>query len=195
MSRPLSDLTIQEWLERLGGSQPVPGSGCASALNAANAAAVVAMAAGRTQGGGEIAAQAVALRSRLMGLAEVDADVYGAAREALESAEEEDVDEDERELAVGIPVAEAAEAVILIAEAAADVASLAASAAAAGDDEVPADAQAAAALAAGAAQAAAHLVAVNVPTGPGLRRAREAADRAASVARQLASGDSVRSAT
>jgi methenyltetrahydrofolate cyclohydrolase len=194
MSRPLSDLTIQEWLERLEGVQPAPGSGCASAMNAANAAAVVAMTAGRSPRGGEIAAQAVTLRSRLIGLAEVDADVYRAAREALESAEEEP-DEDQRELAVGIPVAEAAEAVILIAEAAADVACLAAEAAKVGEDDVPADAQAAAALAAGAAEAAAHLVAVNVPSGPGLRRARDAAGRAALMARQLASGDSVRSAT
>lgn len=194
MSRPLSDLTIQEWLEGLGGVQPVPGSGCASAMNAANAAAVVAMAAGRASAGAQIAAQAVTLRSRLIGLAEVDADVYRAAREALASAEEEP-DEDQRELAVGIPVAEAAEAVILIAEAAADVAALAASAAAVSEDEIPADAQAAAALAAGAAEAAAHLVAVNVPSGPGLRRARDAAERAASVAQELASGDSVRSAT
>lgn len=194
MSGPLSDLTIHEWLERLGGAQPVPGSGCASALNAANAAAVVAMAAGRAASGGEIAAQAVALRSRLIGLAEVDADVYGAAREALESAEGEP-DADRREIAVGIPVAEAAEAVVLIAEAAADVAGLAAEAAAVCEDEIPADAQAAAAMAAGAATAAAHLVAVNVPSGPGVRRAREAAERAASTARQLGSGDSVRSAT
>lgn len=184
MTRGYLALSVHDWLETLAAEHPVPASGSAAAMTASTAAAVVAMTGRLSPGGGGIAAQALALRSRLAGLAEVDADAYAASLAALAAAHP-DTDDERRDHALGLALHDAAEAPVLIAETAADVAALAATAAGIVAGEVAADAQAAAALAAGAATAAAHLVAVNLATGPTdarLRRARAAADRAAASA-------------
>lgn len=186
MTRGYLELTVQDWLETLAASHPVPASGSAAAITASTAAAVVAMAGRLSSGCGGITAQALALRSRLAGLAEVDADVYAASLDALASSQP-DADDERRDYALRLALQEAAEAPVLIAETAADVAALAATAAGIVAGEVAPDAQAAAALAAGAATAAAHLVSVNLATGPTdvrLRRARAAAERAAECARE-----------
>jgi methenyltetrahydrofolate cyclohydrolase len=194
VSRGYLGLTVHDWLETLAAEDPVPGSGSAAAMTAATAAAVVAMTARLSPAGGGIAAQALALRSRLVGRADVSADVYAASLEALASATGEG--DERRDFALGTALEEAAQAPLMIAESAADVALLAATAATIVKPEVQADARAAAALAAGAASAAAHLVDVNLASAQGdarVRRAHAAAERAATAAREAAAGDSLQS--
>lgn len=191
MTRGFLELTVHDWLETLAAEHPVPASGSAAAMTASTAAAVVAMAARLSPDCGGIAAQALALRARLVGLAEVDADVYAASLDALAGSDPRSEDE-RRDFALGVALQEAAEAPVLIAETAADVAALAAAASGTVAGEVAADAQAAAALAAGAATAAAHLVTVNLATSPAdlqARRARGAAERATASAREATSGE------
>ena len=195
MDRPFLDLTVAEWLETLAAPGPAAASGSAAAMTAATAAAVIALTARATQkGGGGIAAQALALRGRLVGLAEWDAEAYAASIEALESAA--DGGDERRDFALRLALERAADVPLAIAETAADVTLLGAAAAAVVAPAVEADAQAAAALAAGAAAAAARLVEVNLTTTPGderARRARAAARQAASVAREWEPDDSVQS--
>ncbi|HEY8407953.1 MAG TPA: cyclodeaminase/cyclohydrolase family protein, partial [Gaiellaceae bacterium] len=72
-SRPFLDLTLAEWLDELAAARAAPGGGSALAVAAANAAAVLTMAA-RVSGAGGLVAQAEALRARTAPLAQVDAD-------------------------------------------------------------------------------------------------------------------------
>lgn len=156
------DLTIGDFLERLGTGRPAPGSGSASALTVAFAAGLVTMVARRSsdswEEAGGVAAQALALQARAAPLVLADAQVWEEALTALDSAyggaaPTGDL-ERKLELAAAVP--------LQIAEAAADTARLAALAAEHGDGQYRADAAAAAVLSAAAARAAAHLVAVNL---------------------------------
>jgi formiminotetrahydrofolate cyclodeaminase len=125
-------------------------------------------------------AQAAALRSRALQLAEADVEAFAAARAALEAGA------GDHELGAALELA--AEMPIALAAAAADAAALAAEVAARGVTDVRADAAAAAVLAAAAAQAALHLVEINLATLPGderIARAREHA-AAADAARERA---------
>lgn len=196
MDRPFLELTVAEWLDTLAAPEPAAASGSAAAMTAATAAAVIALTARATQGGGGgIAAQALALRGRLVGLAQWDAEAYAASLEALAGAEDGGAD-DRRDFALRTALDRAAEVPLAIAETAADVALLGAAAAPLVAPQVEVDAQAAASLAAGAAAAAARLVEVNLATGRDddrVRRARAAAARAAAAAREAVPADSVQS--
>ncbi|MFL5966947.1 MAG: cyclodeaminase/cyclohydrolase family protein [Gaiellaceae bacterium] len=195
MARPFLELTVSEWLETLAAPEPGAASGSAAAMTAATAAAVIALTARATQaGGGGIAAQALALRGRLVGLAEWNAEVYAVSVAAL--ADASGGGDERRDFELRTVLDRAAEVPLAIAEAAADVALLAAAAAPIVTPAVEPDALAAAALAAGAAAAAARLVEVNLGAAPGderTRRARAAASRAAEAARGSLPGDSLQS--
>ena len=176
-------LTVGEWLEALAAADPVPGGGSAAALTGATAAALVAMTARLSPDWNEasgVAAQAIKLRGRLAGLAQVDAEVYAESLAAL--ADKRPEPDERRDFALGTKLDLAAEIPLQIAHAAADTALLAADAT---EHVVPAlqpDTHAAAALAAAAAEVAARLVEVNLvmtAEDPRVRGARRAADEAA----------------
>lgn len=165
------DLTLGDFLERLGAGKPGPGSGSASALTVAFAAGVVVMVARRSEGSWEdsagVAAQALALQAKVAPLALADAQVWEEALDALAAVREDGSTPNgdlERKLDLSTTVP------LQIAEAAADTALLAALAAELGDGTYRADAAAAAVLAAAGAHAAAHLVAVNLTVKEGDRR-------------------------
>jgi formiminotetrahydrofolate cyclodeaminase len=163
-------------------------------MTGATAAAVVALAARRSEVEG-LVAQALALRTRLVAFAEADAEVYAASLEALAAAS--GGGDERRDFELGTALAHAAQVPLLIAEAAADVAMLAAEAAATVTPEAQADAQGAAALAAGAATAAARLVEVNLASAPGderVQRAHIAVQRARDATAESVPRDSVQSA-
>ena len=182
---PVSLSPLAALLERALRTGPGPPAGAVAGGLVAAAAAVTQAGARRSapawQDAGGVAAQAAALRTRALRLAEEDVDALRAARAALLSRT------DDEELARTL--ARAADCPLAIAAAAADVAGLAAIVAERGEADARADAAAAAALAAGAATAAVHLVEVNLATLPDddrLARARgpaatavEARDRAA----------------
>jgi formiminotetrahydrofolate cyclodeaminase len=177
-------LTVGEWLETVAAPDPVPGGGSAAALTGATAAALVAMTARLSPEWEEasgVAAQAIKLRGRLAGLAQVDAEVYAESLAAL-AAKRGEPDE-HRDFALGTKLDLAAEVPLQIAHAAGDTALLAADAAEHVPPGLRPDAHAAAALAAAAAEAAAKLVEANLvmtAEDPRVRGARRAADAAAS---------------
>ena len=162
------------------------GAGFAAGQVAAAAATLVAEVARESSdswaGAAGAAAQATALAERCKGLAEADAEVFGAALDALAAGSPDLMTLLER----------AADVPLQIAEAAADVAATAALVAERCDGVLRADAVAAAALAGGAALAAGHLVRVNLVVAPDderVTRARRAADDAqGSALRSLDSG-------
>lgn len=176
-------LTVGEWLEALAAADPVPGAGSAAALTGATAAALVAMTARLSpdwEDAAGVAAQAMKLRGRLAGLAQVDAEVYAESLAAL-AAKGKEPDEC-RDFALGTKLDLAAEVPLQIAHAAGDTALLAADAAEYVRPELQPDAHSAAALAAAAAEAAARLVEANLvmtAEDPRVRGARRAADEAA----------------
>lgn len=171
-----------EALATLASTETYAAAGSAAALCGAAAAAVLIKASGSSGRPGE-AAQAAALRDRLMRLAGVDAAVLAVARAALASARGEEPSE-QRDFQLGRAVRRASVAPREIAEACADVAILAAGESENVADDLRPDAVAAVHLAAGAAGAAAHLVAINLVLQEGdeeIVRARGAARAAAEV--------------
>jgi formiminotetrahydrofolate cyclodeaminase len=171
-----------ELLASIAAETRAPAGGSVAAMVVALAAALVAKA-GRlsrdswAHAHGAIA-QAEALRTRVLPLAEADAAAYAEAISALEA----------RDADLGAALSRAAHVPLMIAEAAADVACLARCVAEEGDPGARGDAAAAAVFAQAAAQAAAHLVEINLSARRDDERVRVAralvatADRAADVA-------------
>jgi len=186
----LLELTVQGWLEELGERGPAPGGGSAAAITAAMAAALVGMAArlsaeSWSEAGG-ICAQTWALRVRLAGLAQADADDYGESLRILEGAK--DIPAERRDRTIAEALDRAAQTPLAIAETATDVVMVAFEARERVDPKVQADVEAAAALAASAAQAAARLVEVNLSAtrdDPRVAQARAAAEAAARTMRRI----------
>jgi formiminotetrahydrofolate cyclodeaminase len=147
-------------LATLASTETSAAAGSAAALCGAAAAAVVIKASKASSRHGE-AAQAVALRDRLMRLAGVDAVALGLARAALASAGS-DTPSEQRDFRLGRAVRLASVAPCEIAEACADVAMLAGGESEQVAGDLRPDAVAAAHIAAGAAGAAAHLVSINL---------------------------------
>ncbi|MGE5272237.1 MAG: cyclodeaminase/cyclohydrolase family protein [Verrucomicrobiota bacterium] len=157
------------------GQDPRRGAGSAAAETAGKAAQIVASVAresgGAWSGAAGAAAQASTLAERLATLADVDAEVFTAALDALAKGSAD----------LRPRLEEAAAAPLEIAEAAADVAEAALHVAERCDGLLRTDAAGAAALAAGAALAAAQLVRANLALAPDddrVRRAFKAADDA-----------------
>ncbi len=174
-------LRFGELLDRLAAEGPTPGAGAVAALTAGMAAGLVGMVAGASLNWGEapaVAAQATALRRRLAPLAAANAQAYEDALASL--ALPESVHPDSRSHAIVTALDRAADIPLRIVAAANDVAFLAAEAAHWGEPALRPDATAAALLAAGAARSAAHLVEVNLATGPEDERVLRARSLAAS---------------
>jgi formiminotetrahydrofolate cyclodeaminase len=87
----MRDDTIATFLDQLAARVPAPGGGATAALHAAQAAALLAMVARYSDGArydaalmGRVVAEADALRSTALGLAEADAAAFGAVAEAYQ---------------------------------------------------------------------------------------------------------------
>lgn len=176
------DLTIDELLRELAAPEPVPGAGFAAALSVSMAAAIVTMAARLSPewlDGRGSAAQAEALRKRIMELASQNAEAYAQALAALAGKEERYRTRDET---MADALARAADVPLEIGDAATAVAALAAEVAANGEPRFGADCAVAASLAVAGARAAATLVEVNLGTtgeDPRVKAARDQVDAAA----------------
>lgn len=185
----LLQLPLAQLLDRLAAEGPTPGAGAVAALTAGMAAGLVGMVAGASPGWGEapaVVAQATALRRRLAPLAAANAQAYEDALASL--ALPDSVHPDARSHAIVTALDRAADIPLRIVAAANDVAYLAAEAAHWGEPALRPDATAAALLAAGSARAAAHLVEINLATGPDddrVVRARSLAESAQDCARVL----------
>jgi formiminotetrahydrofolate cyclodeaminase len=182
----LLDRSLREFLDDVAAAGRTPGGGSVAALVTALAAALLAKIARTSTAWPEskgIAAQAESLRDRAAPLAQADAEEYEAA---LEAREDEGGEAGERrDFALGRAYARAAEPPLQIARAAADVAELAVVVARNGDPAFHADAVTAALLAAAAASSAAELVGVNLTASSGDERVREAGRLAESAARAV----------
>jgi methenyltetrahydrofolate cyclohydrolase len=164
----LDPLDPHRVLEALADIDRAAAGGSAAALTAAMAAAVTSKAASRSLLPAA-AAQADALRSRLVVYARDDADALTAARFALQDValrEPELVGDERRDFQLGRMLNRAAAVPAAIAESAADVAVLAATFHERCDHDLQPDLVVAAMLAAAAARAAAHLVEINLGTTP-----------------------------
>lgn len=187
----IESLTFARLLEELEAPAPSPCGGSAAALAGAMAASLVALVARRSPDWRDapgVAAQAVALRDRLVSLAEEDVRAYAAAMEALAAASGTG---GSRDRLLGVALERAADVPLEIASAAADVAELAALASVEGTPTLQPDATAAALMAEAAATSSAHLVLINLGTLPDDDRAvaAEATANVAARARERALGD------
>ncbi len=151
--------TIGSYLDALGARTPAPASGSGAAIAGAIAAALAELAA-RFSDEREAAGSLVELRSRLVDLADEDAEAYSAF---MHTRSDED-----RDRTIDVPLA--------IAEAASEVASIARTIAERGNPRVAGDAIAGAELAAAVVRVGAELVEINVggTTDARLDRARAA---------------------
>jgi formiminotetrahydrofolate cyclodeaminase len=159
-----------------------PLGGAALAVAASAAADTLASVARLSTSPG-IAAQAEALRARVVESAERNQETYAQALVARDAAA--DLPAERRDWEIGRAFARAAEQPLELAHAAADLANLAAEIAENAEPSVRADAVVAAALAAGVARGAVALVAVNLTALPSDPRVAEA-QGLASLAEQAA---------
>jgi formiminotetrahydrofolate cyclodeaminase len=182
----LEQLSVDDLLDAIEAPAPSPCGGSAAALAAAMGASLVALVARQSPAWTDargVAAQAAALRARLVTLAAEDVRAYAAAVQALSAAGEGE----SRDHLLGLALSHAADVPLAIARTAADVAELAALAAVHGKDGLKPDAATAATLAEAASRSAARLVEVNLATLPGDERhgaAAAAADAAADARRR-----------
>lgn len=177
-----STVGLDAFLDALEAPAPSPCGGTAAAVSAAMAAALVTMVARGSESwpdGVGIAAQAKALRARLMILGEDDATVFG---QVLATMRDHSGTREQRDFALGAALVRAAEVPLRIGEAAADVAELAALAAIDGAPHLRPDAAAAAVIAEAAVRAATHLVEINLAVIPGDRHSESAARLSAAAA-------------
>jgi methenyltetrahydrofolate cyclohydrolase len=190
----LLDLRLRDFLDEVAAAGRTPGGGSLAAFVTAAAAGLLAKVARSSRNdwpeAAGVAAQAEALRDRAAPLAQINAEHYDAALRSLDGDGE--APGDRRDHEVGRAHARAAEPPLRIVEAATDVAQLSVLVARNGDPALRADAAAAGALAAAAARAAAELVAVNLTASPGderVARARALAEESAGAADEAFAGD------
>ena len=153
----LASLTIEEFLQRLGSSEPTPGGGALSALAGAMAASMLTMVCNLTVGRPRYAdveeeAQAILggagrLQADLLALANADAEAYAAVRDAYRLPRESDQDKELRAAAIEHAMHTATDVPVQTAEAARAVLDLAARSATASNVTVVADVAVAAHLA------------------------------------------------
>jgi formiminotetrahydrofolate cyclodeaminase len=170
------DQTVQELCETVAAQTSAPGGGSVAAIVTAFAASLTAMAARfateQWEDAAGAAAQAEALRARMLPLADEDARAYESfllARRMSEEARPE-----VRDAAIGDALSHAADVPLAIAEAALDVASLAAELAERGNPNLRGDAATAVLLAEAAVRATANLVEINLATREGDERVERA---------------------
>jgi methenyltetrahydrofolate cyclohydrolase len=187
------DQPVRQFLDEVAARSPAPGGGGASAITAALAAGLVAMAArfsaAQLPGAEDLAARADRLRGRAADLVDEDARVYGAVLEAFALPRDNGTGERERRLRETLEQAAAVPGEM--AEIAAQVAGMAATVAGAGNPNLRGDSMSAAVLAEAAARSAAALVDINVALGglgPGPAERAAQAVAAAHTAAQQATG-------
>jgi methenyltetrahydrofolate cyclohydrolase len=179
----LSALPVQGLLDELASASPAPAAGSAAAVVVAMAAALVEMGARRSTGWEDatgVAAQARAIRRRIVPLVQDDSDAYAASLAALASIE--DAPGSGRDEAIASALTGAADVALSIARAGTDTAFLAELVADRGEPSGRDDAQAAAVLAEAGTRVAAALVAANLVTAEGDDREIAAASFARSAA-------------
>jgi formiminotetrahydrofolate cyclodeaminase len=169
----LTDLSVQELLERLGRSDPVPGGGSASALAAAMGAALVAMVAELTIGRAEyveheetvrhLRFDAIERRAELVSLAQEDATAYDAVVQARRMPKDSEADKATRTEALGKAMVDAARAPLRAAVVAGEVLDLAERIAPIGNRNAVSDAGVGALLAAAGLRGALLNVRINLP--------------------------------
>jgi glutamate formiminotransferase/formiminotetrahydrofolate cyclodeaminase len=184
-------MSLAGFLDELEAPAPSRSGGTAAAAAGAMAASLVTMVGRGSKGWAEgpgVAAQAHALRERLLELGDADARAYEAVLKAMR--QDDTSTPEQRDFALGQALVVAALMPLAIAETSADVAELAALATVHGKEPLRPDAAVAAALAESAAHAGAHLVEVNLSTIPGDNRSERAAElvNAARAARARALG-------
>jgi formiminotetrahydrofolate cyclodeaminase len=182
MTESYLDHGLGEFLDLVASRQPAPGGGAVAAVTVSLAASLVEMAArfsvDRLDGGQGLVDEAERLRSRAAGLADADADAYGAVIAAYGLVPRRD-DDGSREQ-VRAALARAAHVPLEVAELGAATARLAALLAVEGKRDVRGDAATALLLAEAATRSAAKLVAINVEAGGGdSELVRRAADSVA----------------
>lgn len=190
------DLRVSALLSQVAEQSLAPAGGSVAAVSAGLAAGLVEKAARLTVEDWDeapgTAAQAQALRSRALLLAETDAIAYNAYIETRQ--EPRGSTPEERDAEIGRALETAADPPLAIAETAADVVELASLTIERGNQSLAADVTAALLIAEAAARAAAQLVHVNLATYEGderVTRADEVVDVASKTARRslLASAD------
>jgi len=161
------DHDLGRFLDLVASRAPAPGGGTVAAIAVSLAAGLVAMAArfstSQLDSGDQLADDADRLRARAAGLADTDAEAYGAVLEAVASKRENAPAESrERIRAAWL---RAAEVPLEIAEIGAEIARLAALLAVEGNPNLRGDAATALLLSEAAVRSAAQLVAINVEAG------------------------------
>jgi methenyltetrahydrofolate cyclohydrolase len=169
----LTDLSVQELLERLGSSDPVPGGGSAAALAAAMGASLVAMVAELTIGRPAYAEHeetvrklrfdAIERRAELLDLAQQDADAYDLVVQARHMPKGSEAEKEARNAAVGAATGAATRAPLRVAVVASEVLDLAERIAPIGNRNATSDAGVAALLAAAGLRGAVLNVRINLP--------------------------------
>jgi formiminotetrahydrofolate cyclodeaminase len=182
----LADQSVRELLDAVGARTPAPGGGAAAALSGSLAAGLVEMAARFTAGREDVAAEAGALRGRLLELGERELSAYEPVLEAIAL----DAGDPDRDARLRAALSDAADSPLEIARAAAVVASLGAELVLTGNTNLTGDAITGVALAEAACCAAARLTEINLARVPSDPRLDEAAGltRQASAARAKALG-------
>ena len=194
MARTFLDARFERLLDEIAAETPAPGGGSVSALVAAAAAGLVAMAARyskqRWEGAGDAVGRAEQLRAHVAPLADADAAAYEEVLTAMRLPRH--LEPEVRNEAIGHALSRAADVPLVIAEAAADIAELGALVAENGNPNLRADAVSGVLFAEAAVRAAANLVEVNLGTTDDderLARARELVTEArVAAARALAAG-------
>ena len=160
------DQPVGQFLDDVAARTPAPGGGGASAMTAALAAGLVAMAARFSQaqlpGAAEVASRADELRHRATELVTEDGQAYGCVLEALALPRDAAGDRDQR---IRAALERAAAVPGEMTQIAAEVAALAARLAAEGNPNLRGDSISAALLAEASARSAAALVDINVNLG------------------------------
>ena len=185
-----SSQTVAGFCETVAAQTSAPGGGSVAAIVTAFAASLTAMAARfateEWEDAAGAAAQAEALRARVLPLADEDAKAYENFLVARRMSDE--VDAETRDAAVGDALSRAADVPLAIAEAALDVASLAADLVERGNPNLRGDAATAALLSEAAVRATANLVEINLATREGderIERARELVEMSRRISRRV----------
>ena len=190
MTEHYADQSVRAFCDTISAETSAPGGGSVAAVTGALAASLTAMASRFSREQWEDAAgavaQAEALKSRLLPLADEDAQAYENVLLALRMPK--DVDEEVRDAAIGDALSRAADVPMAIAEACVDVATLACELGQRGNPNLHGDAAAAVFLSEAAVRASANLVEINLATREGderLDRARDLVETVRRISRRV----------